>query len=255
MKGLKDKVIVVAGGGSGIGAVTAARLGSEGATVVVGDISGTGAEKTAAAIQAAGGRALPVTFDLSVEESCADLISSAVSEFGGIDGLFNVGADLRNEVFGRDTDIVDVPVEVWQRTLDVNLTGYFFTCRYAIPRFLERGGGSIVNTMTGLALSGDPTRVSYGVSKAGLLAMTKHIASRWGKQGIRANLVAPGFVLTELALAQVPREEQEAIASALRSPRHGRPEDIAAMVTFLLSGEGEWINGQLHLVNGGVGLG
>jgi len=255
VKGLRDKVVIVAGGGSGIGAATAKRLSTEGATVVVGDINLAGAEKIAAEIESAGGKATPFSFDLSKEESCADLISAAVREYGGVDGLFNVGADLRKETFGRDTNVVDVPVEVWQRTLNVNLTGYFFTCRYVIPELLERGGGAIVNTTTGLVLSGDPQRVSYGASKAGMLALTKHIASRWGKQGIRANLVAPGLVLTDLALAQISKEEQEAVASALRSPRHGKPEDIAAMATFLLSEDAEWINGQLHLVNGGYGLG
>jgi NAD(P)-dependent dehydrogenase (short-subunit alcohol dehydrogenase family) len=124
-----------------------------------------------------------------------------------------------------------------------------------IPQLLERGGGAIVNTTTGLVLSGDPERVSYGASKAGLLALTKHIASRWGKQGIRSNLVAPGLVLTDVGLNQIPLEMRESIGAMLRSPRHGKPEDIAAMATFLLSEDAEWINGQLHLVNGGYGLG
>jgi NAD(P)-dependent dehydrogenase (short-subunit alcohol dehydrogenase family) len=255
MRGLRDKVVIVAGGASGIGAATAKRLSTEGATVVVGDINAAGAEKTATEIESAGGRAMPLSFDLSIEESCAELISATVGEYGGVDGLFNVGADLRPEIFGRDTNVVDVPLEVWRRTLDVNLTGYFSTCKYVIPQLLERGGGAIVNTATGLVLSGDPERVSYGASKAGLLALTKHIASRWGKQGIRSNLVAPGLVLTELALAQISLEEREFVASMLRSPRHGKPEDIAAMATFLLSEDAEWINGQLHLVNGGFGLG
>jgi NAD(P)-dependent dehydrogenase (short-subunit alcohol dehydrogenase family) len=255
MKGLRDKVIIVAGGASGIGAATAKRLGTEGAIVVVGDINATDAEKTAIEIESAGGRAMPFSFDLSIEESCADLVSATVREYGGVDGLFNVAADLRPEIFGRDTNVVDVPLDVWQRTLDVNLTGYFYTCRHVIPRLLERGGGAIVNTSTGLVLSGDPERVSYGASKAALLALTRHIASRWGKQGIRSNSIAPGLVLTDLALNMISLEEQEHVASMLRSPRHGKPEDIAAMATFLLSEDAEWINGQLHLVNGGYGLG
>jgi NAD(P)-dependent dehydrogenase (short-subunit alcohol dehydrogenase family) len=255
MKGLRDKVVIVAGGASGIGAATAKRLSEEGATVVVGDINASGAEKTATEIESAGGRAMPLSFDLSIEESCAELVSATVREYGGVDGLFNVGADLRPEIFGNDTNVVDVPLEVWQRTLDVNLTGYFNTCRYVIPQLLERGGGAIVNTTTGLVLTGDPERVSYGASKAGLISLTKHIASRWGKQGIRSNLVAPGLVLTDVGLNQIPLEFRESIASMLRSPRHGKPEDIAAMATFLLSEDAEWINGQIHLVNGGYGLG
>jgi NAD(P)-dependent dehydrogenase (short-subunit alcohol dehydrogenase family) len=155
---------------------------------------------------------------------------------------------------GRDTNVVDVPIDVWHRSLAVNLTGYFYTCRHVIPRLLERGGGAIVNTISGLVLNGDPNRVSYGASKAGSLALTRHIASRWGREGIRCNLVAPGFVTTDNALSRIPDDEQQRLSAMIRSPRFGRPEDIAAMVAFLLSDDGEWINGQVHAVNGGTGL-
>lgn len=254
MRGLQGKVVVVAGGGSGIGAATSTRLAEEGATVVVGDLNAAGAESTAASIEAAGGTATAVQFDIADEDSCAQLMSRAVQAHGGIDGLFNVAGDVGERTLGRDTNVVDVPVEVWQRSLDVNLTGYFFTCRHAIPLLLERGGGAIVNTISGLVLNGDRERVSYGASKAGLLALTRHVATRWGREGIRCNLVAPGMVHTANALSRIPAEEQERIEAMLRSPRFGRPEDIAAMVAFLLSEDSEWINGQLHVVNGGTGL-
>lgn len=254
MRGLKDKVIVVAGGGSGIGRATALRLAEEGGIVVVGDLNDEAARGVAKTIENIGGRAIAFRFDIADEQSCAALIESAVGEFGGLDGLYNVAADVSEQTLGRDTDVVTVPVDVWHRSLAVNLTGYFFTSRHAIPRMLERGGGAIVNTISGLVLNGDPKRVSYGASKAGSIALTKHIASRWGREGIRCNLVAPGFVTTDNALALIPAEEQERISSMLRAPRFGQPEDIAAMVSFLLSEDSEWINGQLHPVNGGTGL-
>ncbi|MCP9964930.1 SDR family NAD(P)-dependent oxidoreductase [Actinomadura madurae] len=172
----------------------------------------------------------------------------------GIDGLFNVAADLSADTLGRDADLLSVPVEVWHRSLAVNLTGYFYTARHAVPRLLERGGGAIVNTISGLVLNGDRGRVSYGASKSGLLAMSKHIATRWGKEGIRCNVVAPGMVLTDNSMAMIGEQERAAVLEMLRSPRFGEPEDIAAAVTFLLSEDGSWINGQVLPVNGGTGL-
>ncbi|URM93825.1 SDR family oxidoreductase [Actinomadura madurae] len=254
MRGLQDKVIVVAGGATGIGAATARRLAEEGAKVVIGDINPTGAKDTVEEIRAHGGHAVAHEFDISSEESCAALMAAAVEAFGGIDGLFNVAADLSADTLGRDADLLSVPVEVWHRSLAVNLTGYFYTARHAVPRLLERGGGAIVNTISGLVLNGDRGRVSYGASKSGLLAMSKHIATRWGKEGIRCNVVAPGMVLTDNSMAMIGEQERAAVLEMLRSPRFGEPEDIAAAVTFLLSEDGSWINGQVLPVNGGTGL-
>lgn len=174
--------------------------------------------------------------------------------FGRIHGLFNVAADLSPGTFERDGDILDIPVDVWQRSLDVNLNGYFYTSRHAVPHMLAHGGGSIVNTISGLVLFGDPAHAGYGASKAGSIALTKHIASRWGRDGIRCNLVAPGFIMTDRGEQIIPAEQRAALADMLRSNRFGRAEDVAAMVAFLLSSDGEWINGQLHVVNGGTGL-
>jgi NAD(P)-dependent dehydrogenase (short-subunit alcohol dehydrogenase family) len=248
MRGLGDKVIIVAGGATGIGAATAQRLAEEGAKVVVGDINADAAKATAEVIA---GRYLRC--DITSEEDCRALVAHAVKEFGGVDGLFNVAADTSKETLGRDSeaDLLTVPLDVWQRTLDVNLTGNFFMMRSAIPALLERGGGSIVNTLSGLVFYGDRIRPAYLASKGALIALTRHVATRWGKDGIRCNAVAPGFVMTAQVEHNVPQEERDRVLASNRSPRHGRPEDIAATVAFLLSDDAEWINGQMHLVNGG----
>ncbi len=248
MRGLRDKVVVVAGGATGIGAATCRRLAEEGAKVVVGDINEAAAKQTADAI---GGRHL--RFDITREDDCKALVEHAVGEFGGLDGLFTVAADTSKETLGRDSesDLLTVPLDVWQRTLDVNLTGTFFMTRSALPALLERGGGSIVNTLSGLIFYGSPIRPAYLASKAALVALTRHVAARWGKEGIRCNAVAPGFVMTEQVAHNVPQEERDMILAANKSTRHGRPEDIAATVAFLLSDDAEWINGQMQLVNGG----
>lgn len=251
MRGLNGKVIVVAGGGSGIGAATSRRLGDEGAIVVVGDLNGDAAQAVADEIRAAGGRAANRQFDLADDASCRELIGFAVSEHGGLDGLYNVGADVSAETLGRDGDLLTTPTEVWERTIDVNLLGYVRTARSAIPALLARGGGTIVNTITGLIFYGDPKRPAYGASKGAVMVLTRHIATRWGKQGIRCNAVAPGFVITPQTDRNVSQQERNMILSINKSPRHGRPEDIAAAVAFLLSDDAEWINAQIHLVNGG----
>jgi NAD(P)-dependent dehydrogenase (short-subunit alcohol dehydrogenase family) len=248
MRGLKDKVIIVAGGATGIGAATARRLAEEDAKVVVGDINADAAKQTAEAI---GGRHLE--FDIASEGACQALVELAVTEFGGLDGLFTVAADTSKETLGRDSesDLLTVPLDVWQRTLDVNLSGTFLMTRSALPALLSRGGGSIVNTLSGLVFYGSPIRPAYLASKGALIALTRHVANRWGKEGIRCNAVAPGFVLTEQVAHNVPQEERDMILAATKSSRHGRPEDIASTVSFLLSDDAEWINGQMHLVNGG----
>lgn len=248
---LLDKVIVVAGGGSGIGAATALRLGAEGARVLVGDIDADRALATATTIADAGGVARSVAFDLADEASVQNLIRSAVNEYGRLNGLFNVGADLSPATLGQDSNVVDVALDVWHRTLDVNLTGYMLTMRAAIPVMLETGGGAIVNTVSGLVLGGDDERPSYGASKGALIPLTLHVARRWGKRGIRCNTLAPGIVLTESQLSTISDEHRASVLERLPSPRFGQPEDIAAMAALLLSDDGAWVNGQLIAVNGG----
>jgi NAD(P)-dependent dehydrogenase (short-subunit alcohol dehydrogenase family) len=254
MTGLEGKIIVVAGGASGIGQATCERLARAGAHVVVGDLDGVGAEHVAATLRNEGHSARSHTFDIADDESCGALIASAVDAGGRLDGLFNVAADTSAATLGRDTDALSVPLEVWRRTLDVDLTGYLHTIRHALPHLLAVGGGAIVNTISGLVLNGDRTRAAYGAAKGGVVVLTRHVASRWGREGIRCNSIAPGFVATEQSLANVPADEQERLLAMVRSPRLGRPDDVAALASFLLSDDGEWINGQLIPVNGGTGL-
>jgi NAD(P)-dependent dehydrogenase (short-subunit alcohol dehydrogenase family) len=246
-----DKVIVVAGGATGIGAETARQLVAAGAQVLVGDINEEGGRRTVEAI-GEGARFAP--FDISDEDSVRALIDTAVTTFGRLDGLFSNAADLRPEVLGKDTDIISMDVETWHHSLAVDLTGFFYTARHALPHLLEAGGGPVVVTSSAAAFLGDRTRPAYSTSKAGLGALVRHIASRWGKQGIRCNAVAPGLVLTDEMRSTVPAERQEAYLSSHLANRLGAPRDVAAMVTFLLSDEAEWITGQIIGVDGGMVL-
>ncbi len=253
LRGLSDKVAVVAGGATGIGAATAARLGEEGCRVVVGDIAVDAAGQTAARIVAAGGVATHVAFDLSDPESVAALIDTAAATYDGVDLLFNVGADMG--ALRGDSDVVDIDFGVWDRVMAVNLRGYVAAMKYAIPRMLSRGGGAIVNMSSAAAFQGEPARPAYATAKAGIGALTRHVASRWGKEGIRCNAVAPGFTATE-AIRSVPQWEQlqAGALKRIRGTRVGDPGDVAALVAFLLSDEGAWINGQVVNIDGGTVL-
>jgi NAD(P)-dependent dehydrogenase (short-subunit alcohol dehydrogenase family) len=250
MRGLKGKVAVIAGGGTGIGAATAIRLAGDGVAVTVGDINLAAAESVAREIGDAGGRAIAVEFDISDDGSVKALVQSAVETYGGIDLMHANAADL--SLCLTDTDAVDVALELFDRTIAVNLRGHLLCTRHAIPALLSRGGGAIVYTSSGAAYVGEPKRVSYAVSKSGINALMRHVASRWGKEGIRSNAIAPGLVVTDAALENMPKEAQDHMIQIGRSPRLGRPADIAAMVAMLMSKDGEWINGQVISIDGGI---
>ncbi|MET0135780.1 MAG: SDR family oxidoreductase [Kibdelosporangium sp.] len=254
MRGLTGKRVVVCGGATGIGAATAERLAEEGAKVIVGDINVKAAEATAERIRTNGGTASAVGFDLSDEASITALFDRAVAEYGAVDGLFNVGADLSMETIGRDGDLSEMDVDVWRRTLEVNLIGYAHTCRTVVPLLLQQGGGAIVNTSSGAAFAGEALRPAYAASKAGVNALTRHIASRWGKKGIRCNGVSPGMVLSETGLTQMSKEFQAAGLAGTRSSRLGKPSDLAAAAAFLLSDDADWVNGQTWSIDGGSSL-
>ena len=257
MNGLADKVIIVAGAASGIGLASARRLAAEGAKVAVGDINTSGAEEAARKIRDEGGDAIAITYDQACEASTKSLIEQAVAHFGRLDGLHANAADLRQEIFGRDIDVSRMEVAIWERTLRVNLIGYATLIKAVLPHFLERGGGSIVCTTTSTSsppIGRDAAPVAYSSSKAGVNAMCRHVASRWGQEGIRCNAVAPGVVLTETAKAVMPPEFIDELKASLRSTRLGNPDDIAAIVSFLLSDDGAWVNGQILGVNGGAYL-
>jgi NAD(P)-dependent dehydrogenase (short-subunit alcohol dehydrogenase family) len=254
MRGLAGKVVLIAGGGSGIGAATARRLGDEGAAVVVGDVVGDNALAVAADVREAGGRALGVQFDIGDDESVAALVAATIAEFGGLDHLHANAADLSPDNIGRDSDALTVPLDVFDHTLHVNLRGHLLCTRHALEPMLEGGGGAIVYTSSIAAHMGEPQRPSYAAAKAGINSLARHVASRWGREGIRANAVAPGLIITPAMADTIDPGFREYALGVGRSPRLGRPDDVAAMVAYLMSDDAEWINGQVLAVDGGSSL-
>lgn len=245
---LQDKALMIVGAGTGIGAATAQRLVSEGARVVLADLNLDAARAVAAQLGAA---AHAVGVDIVDEAAVGAAVAAGVDWLGALDGIHINAADLRT-IF-QDSDALDVDLAVFDRTLDVNLRGHLLCTRAALPHLLARGGGAVVYTTSGAGHSAEPQRPSYAMSKSGLNALMRHVASRWGREGVRANCVAPGFVMTPEMIAggQVPETLITAFLSHTPSTRVGKVEDIAGVVAMLLSDDGQWINGQVIHVNGG----
>lgn len=248
MRGLSGKVGIVAGGGRGIGAATAKRLASEGAAVVIGDLMGDWAREVADAIKASGGKAIGVDLDGTSAVSQAAIVAAAKEEFGGLDFYHS---NLAGGTEG-DIDALNCPVEVLEKSFAINTKSHFLATQAALPAIMERGGGAMIYTSSGAASGGAPWQVAYPMTKNAIHALARHVAAKYGKQGIRANVICPGLVLTEAVKQHLTDEYVERGLKAIPHTRLGQPEDIAAAVTFLASDDGAWVNGQVWHVNGGA---
>lgn len=255
MRGLNGKRILIAGGATGIGAATAERLGGEGAHVAVADISFERAELTAAGITDRGGRATAYEFDLADTASVEAMVSAAAKELGGIDGLFNVGAAVGLVGKEKDKSVLEVDDDLWRQTFEVNLFGYARTTRAVIPHLLEAGAGSIVNISSGASVLAFADMPAYASSKAAVNSLTRHTAAKFGKSHIRCNAVMPGNVLGESQRRNNNTDIHQASLARMLGTRLGDPTDLAAIATFLLSDDAEWITGQVWSVDGGMHLG
>lgn len=252
MKGLRSKVILVCGGATGIGAATARRLCEEGALVGIGDINFDGASTLAAQLRDSGYDAMAWFYDQGEEATIVDLVESAINHFGRLDGLIANAADLKTVLI--DKDVLNNSSEIWNRTLQVNVTGVSCLFRAALPQMLKQGSGTLLVTSSAASVVGEPERPAYAASKAAVNAICRHVASKWGKQGIRCNAIAPGLVMTEQLEQNLDEATRDWMLKGSRSTRHGAPADIAGAAAFLFSDDGEWVNGQTWHVNGGVSL-
>lgn len=247
------KVAIVTGAGSGIGAATARLLASEGAAVTVADIDGARAAAIADAIADTGAPARAEVVDVSDPAAVEAMVATTVAAFGGLDVLHNNAAAIDQNAL--DQDVVTGDLAVWERVMAVNLTGPLLGCRYAIPAMLERGGGAIVNTASAAAFYGSRTLAAYGTSKAGVVALTRYVATAYAGRGIRCNAVAPGVVVdraTQAALSGSPGSPLAPYVAGHLVGRLGYPEEIATAVAYLASDDAAFVTGECLRVDGGL---
>jgi NAD(P)-dependent dehydrogenase (short-subunit alcohol dehydrogenase family) len=246
---LDGKVCVVTGAGSGIGRACAELLAAEGACVACADVAGEAAEAVADAI---GRDAAPFAVDVADESAVAALYGKVERRFGAVHVLVNNAGIL----MPGDGSIVETDRAVWQRVLDVNLTGVFFCCKHGIPRLLAAGGGSVVNMASISGLVGSATsQIAYAASKGGVIALTRDVAVEFARRGIRANAVCPGPLETPLAL-QLYADDAAWQRRRIHIPtgRLGTPEEVAPLVLFLASDESSWVSGAAIVVDGGTSI-
>jgi NAD(P)-dependent dehydrogenase (short-subunit alcohol dehydrogenase family) len=248
---LQDKVSVITGGASGMGRVAARMFAAEGALVVVADVTQQAAQSVVDEITAAGGRAVAVVADVSKEPDARRMVDETIAAYGRIDVLYN-NAGIMPE---SDHSVIDTSVEDWDRVMAVNVRGVFLGCKYAIPKMVEQGSGSIINISSFVALMGcSNPQDAYTASKGAVLALTRSLAVQFAPRGVRTNAILPGPVETPLLMDWLVKDEEAKRIRLARNPtgRFGKPEEIAYMAIYLASDESRWTNGAAMVLDGGI---
>jgi NAD(P)-dependent dehydrogenase (short-subunit alcohol dehydrogenase family) len=252
MQKLEGRVAIVTGSGANIGEACAKALAAEGAAVVIADINIQGANRVAQEIQASGGDAFPHHVDLRSEESIAALVAATLYHFGRIDILHNNAADTRPAQMSADGPISELAATVWDSAFEVNARGTMLMTKHCLPAMIRAGGGSIINTSSGVSILGDIFAPAYSASKGAINSLTRNIATQYGRQKIRCNAILPGLILTPLSRSFLPPEQLAMLEKHTLLPRLGEPEDIARAVVFLAADDSSFVTGQLLGVDGGI---
>jgi len=252
MISLAGKVVLVTGGASGLGLASATQMAELGAKVILADINETRAHAEAEALRERGYEALGLAVDIADEASVQAMAAEAKQAFGRIDVLVNSAAATSMDVVGADKDVVTTDLAIWDKTMQVNLRGTMLVSRSVIPLMIEGGGGSIVHISSRQGLApARGARVAYGVSKAAIIMLSRHIAASFGKQGIRSNAVAPGAIRTDHWVAVVAPEAQARTRDLVLTTELGEPSDISQIVAYLASDASKYVTGQTFTVDGG----
>ncbi|HVH87599.1 MAG TPA: SDR family NAD(P)-dependent oxidoreductase [Terriglobales bacterium] len=247
---LDGKVAMVTGAASGIGRGIAIRLAEMGASVAVLDVDEEGGLETVADLRVEKGRAIFVKCDVGSGSDCRNAVNHTIASFGKINILCNnAGIAIRK-------DVVELPEEEWDRSIDVTLKSIYLLSHEVVPKMIQNGGGSIINTGSGWALRGGPRAASYCAAKAGALNLTRAMAIDHGQHNIRVNCVCPGDVQTPMLrseCAQLGQNVDEFMQEAAKRPlgRVGTPDDVANAVLFLASDMSSWVTGTHLVVDGG----
>jgi NAD(P)-dependent dehydrogenase (short-subunit alcohol dehydrogenase family) len=245
---LDGKVCVITGAGGGMGREAAIVFTGEGARVCVADLDEALAEET---VSLCAGDAFAVALNVADEDGVRALYSATADRFGGVDVLYN-NAGISP---GDDASVLDTSVEAWQRVQDVNTKGVFLCCKHGIPYLLERGGGSVINVASFVAILGAATsQISYTASKGAVLAMSKELGVQFARDGVRVNALCPGPVETPLLLAIYGDDPAAFARRQVHWPtgRLGKPREIVNAALFLASDESSFVTASAFVVDGGI---
>jgi len=244
---LENKVAIVTGGGSGIGAASSMRFAAEGASVLVADIRAHKAEQTVAEITALGGTAQACEVDVADDASVAAMVGTCIDQFGRLDIIYNNAGTIR--LGNAET----LSVEDWDLVMGVNVRSVFLGAKYAMPHMRAQGGGSIINTASISGLHGDGNGVVYAASKAAVINLTRALSTDYAHEGIRVNAICPGSIETPpvIRMNQDPAVLQRNL-NAHAMGRLGKPEEIANAAVWLASDESSFVTGEAIVVDGGL---
>jgi len=245
---LDGKVCVITGAGGGMGREAAIVFTAEGAKVCVADLDEELAEET---VSECPGDAFALRVNVADEEDVKHLYASTAERYGGVDVLYNNAGISPPD----DASVLDTSVEAWQRVQDVNAKGVFLCCKHGIPHLLERGGGSVINVASFVAILGAATsQISYTASKGAVLSMSRELAVQFARHGIRVNALCPGPVETQLLLAIFGDDAAAFKRRQVHWPtgRLGKPREIVNAALFLASDESSFVNGAAFVVDGGL---
>jgi NAD(P)-dependent dehydrogenase (short-subunit alcohol dehydrogenase family) len=244
-------VAIITGAGGGMGRTAARMFAAEGAKVVLADVTDEMVGSAVAEVQAAGGQATGIAADVSNETDAKRMVDHAVATFGRVDALYNNAGIMP----AADHSVVDTDVATWDKVMAVNVRGVFLGCKYAIPRMVEQGSGSIINVASFVAILGcSVPQDAYTASKGAVLALTRSLAVQFAPRGVRSNAISPGPIETPLLMDWLVKDEEAKRIRLARNPsgRFGKPEEIVHVAVYLASDESRWTNGANLVIDGGI---
>jgi len=240
------KVALVTGGGSGIGEASALLFAERGAAVAVVDVDAAAAQRVASKIQSTGGQALAVVANVAQASQVQAAVTEAVARFGRLDALLNSAG-----ISPQYAPVGEYPLEEWDRTLAINLSGTFYGMKYAIPEMLRHDGGAVVNMSSIMGQVASPGGLAYCATKHGVVGLTKAAALDYGARGVRVNAIGPGMVETPMTAASVNTEMRQVLLACTPLKRFAQARDIAELIVFLCSERANYITGAYYPIDGG----